>query len=593
MEGFDAKYWLSQKEEKPAEHKAPQPASTPVSGENDFEKVARQIEERGIDITSGYVNWRNLAYAIADGLGETGRDIYHRICKYNPEYEYNECDRQYTACLNGHGEGITKATFFQLAKEHGINISTSSSKLRNSVKTGAAVSSEDKPEAKLPDYLPAPSFSQDICDSLPDFLKKVACKADNEKEADILILGTIACISAVLPNYSGVYDEVTIYANLCYYLTAYASSGKGRQGLCRLIVKPIHDELLEERKRLQEQYEMDMLQYDRDKHDKKKTGILKPRKPAQKMLILPGDTSATAVIQIMHDNDGTALIFETEGDTLATSFKSDYANYSTNFRNAFHHEPFGFHRRGDDEHVEVDVPKLSTVLSGTPDQIKTLIKTPENGLFSRFAFYYLESNLEFKNVFKRTSGESLNKYFASLGQEYLEFYHELQKAHPLEFSLTPQQEEKFLDYFSESQTELFIDFGEGILATIRRMGIICYRLAMILTALRIMETGDFYSNPVCADQDFDSALKISSVLLQHSTKVFCELFGEKQRPRLSSVDEKRLYNALPTEFGRPDYIKAARELKINERTAEGYVSKFCGKMGLVERLGYGKYRKKE
>ena len=56
-------------------------------------------------------------------------------------------------------------------------------------------------------------------------------------------------------------------------------------------------------------------------------------------------------------------------------------------------------------------------------------------------------------------------------------------------------------------------------------------------------------------------------------------------------DEKRLFNALPTEFGRPDYIQAARSLKINERTAEGYVAKFCGKMGLVERLGYGKYRK--
>lgn len=593
MEGFDINYWLQQKEEKPAQPKSSPPASHAIPAEDDFEIVARRIEEAGIDITSGYVPWRNIAYAIADGRGESGRDIYHRISRFNPHYDYDEADGQYTACLNGHGSGITAATFFQLAKEHGIDIHTAPPKVRKSSDSAPGKTTDAKGIVKEPEYLPAPSFSQDIYESLPDFLKKVACKADNEKEADILILGTMACVSAVLPNYSGIYDDVTIYPNICYYLTAFASSGKGRQGLCRLIVKPIHDELMEERKRLQEQYEMDMIQYDRDKRDKKKTGIIKPKKPAQKMLILPGDTSATAVIQIMHDNDGTALIFETEGDTLATSFKSDYGNYSTNFRNSFHHEPFGFHRRGDDEHVEVDVPKLSTVLSGTPDQIKTLIKTPENGLFSRFAFYYLESNLEFKNVFKRSAGESLNKYFASLGQEYLEFYHELQKAHPLEFSLTPEQEEKFLDYFSESQADLFIDFGEGILATIRRMGVICYRLAMILTALRLMETGDFYNNPVCSDVDFNSAMKISSVLLQHSTKVFCELFGEKQRPRLSSVDEKRLFNALPAEFGRPDYIKAARELKINERTAEGYISKFCGKMGLVERLGYGKYRKKE
>lgn len=593
MEGFDINYWLNQSEKQPADRKAPEPVHTPLGDIDDFENVARQVEERGIDITSGYINWRNLAYGIADPLGEAGRSIYHRICKYNPEYDYAECDKQYTACLNGHGSGITKATFFYLAKSYGIDISRTTPRLRNSGHSAPADSAKSAEALKEPEYLPAPSFSQDIYESLPDFLKKVACKADNEKEADILILGAMACISAVLPNYSGIYDDVTIYPNICYYLTAFASSGKGRQGLCRLLVKPIHDELLQERKQLQEQYEMDMIQYDRDRHDKKKTGIRKPKKPAQKMLILPGDTSATAVIQIMHDNDGTALIFETEGDTLATSFKSDYGNYSTNFRNAFHHEPFGFHRRGDDEHVEVDVPKLSTVLSGTPDQIRTLIRRPENGLFSRFAFYYLESNLEFKNVFKRSSGQSLNKYFDELGQEYLEFYHVLKGSHPLEFSLTPAQEEKFLDYFSESQTDLFIDFGEGILATIRRMGVICFRLAMILTALRLMETGDFCTDPVCTDVDFNSAMKISSVLLQHSTKVFCELFGEKQRQRLSSTDEKRLYNALPAEFGRPDYIKAARELKINERTAEGYVSKFCGKMGLVERLGYGKYRKKQ
>lgn len=593
MEGFDINYWLKQGEGEPVERKAPELANNSLGDISDFESVARQVEERGIDITSGYINWRNIAWGIADPLGESGRGIYHRICQYNPEYDPAECDRQYTACLNGHGTGITKATFFYLAKSYGIDITPTTPRLRNSAHSAPANSPQASGKTKEPEYLPAPSFSQDIYDSLPDFLKKVACKAENEKEADILILGAIACISAVLPNYSGIYDDVTVYPNICYYLTAFASSGKGRQGLCRLLVKPIHDELMEERKRLQEKYEMDMIQYDRDKHDKKKTDVRKPKKPAQKMLILPGDTSATAVIQIMHDNDGTALIFETEGDTLATSFKSDYGNYSTNFRNSFHHEPFGFHRRGDDEHVEVEVPKLSTVLSGTPDQIKTLIKSPENGLFSRFAFYYLESHLEFKNVFKRSSGQSLNKYFASLGQEYLEFYHELQKTHQLEFSLTEEQEALFLDYFSESQTDLFIDFGEGILATIRRMGVICYRLAMVLTALRLMETGDFCTNPVCTDVDFHSAMKISSVLLQHSTKVFCELFGEKQRQRLSSTDEKRLLNALPAEFGRPDYIKAARELKINERTAEGYVSKFCGKMHLVERLGYGKYRKIE
>ena len=115
---------------------------------------------------------------------------------------------------------------------------------------------------------------------------------------------------------------------------------------------------------------------------------------------------------------------------------------------------------------------------------------------------------------------------------------------------------------------------------------------MTLSGLRLMETGDFYDDIVCTDADFQTAMTISKTLLQHSIKVFCELFGERQRPRLSSADEQRLFNALPEEFGRKEYVEAAIALKINPRTAEGYVAKFCGKIGLVEHVGYDKYRKK-
>lgn len=56
-------------------------------------------------------------------------------------------------------------------------------------------------------------------------------------------------------------------------------------------------------------------------------------------------------------------------------------------------------------------------------------------------------------------------------------------------------------------------------------------------------------------------------------------------------DEKRLFDALPVNFRRVDYINAARMLNINQRTAEYYIRKFCKEYVSVERLGYGKYRK--
>lgn len=387
-DSFDIDYWLQQGESiKPAEK--PSASHTHTHDTDDFQIVADRIAARRIDITGDYAQWRDLGFAISHELGEAGRELYHQISQFYPSYSRSETDDQYTACLKGHGSSIiTGRTFFKLAKDYGIDIATAQLRFRNSVDSVGSESTESTDSCpEQGDVLPAPSFSDEVFLGLPVFLQKVASKADNPKEADIIILGTIACLSAVLPNYYAIYDEMTIYANLCFYLTARASSGKGRLALCRYLLKPIHDELRSEYKNLKAQYDSDIIQFDRDKRDKKKTGIVRPEKPKQKMLLIPGNTSATAVTQIMHDNDGTGVIFETEGDVLASSFKSDYGDYSENFRSAFHHEPFGFHRRGDDEHVEVEVPKLSAVFSGTFEQIKTLIRTPENGLFSRFAFY--------------------------------------------------------------------------------------------------------------------------------------------------------------------------------------------------------------
>lgn len=595
-EDFNIDSWLSQsKEPHNPKPQHTQPVQAPSGTKmDDFVHVRDQIVARGLDITNGYFTWRDLGFAIAYDLGEAGRQIYHDISQFNPEYNYKDADDQYTACLKKKSDkNITGRTFFDMAKRAGLDIRTSSPKFRNSAKYAATESTESAETfSQDADSMPAPTFSEEIRNDLPEFIKSAISRSDNEKEADILILGTLSVISACLPNYVAVYDDVTLYPNLCTLVTARAASGKGRVGHCRELVQPIHDELQKEFKARYASYEAKMVEYDRAKRDKKAAVPDKPEKPPLLMLVVQGDTTSTAVKQIMHDNGGTALIIEPEADTLVQSFKSDFGDYSVTFRNAFLHESVGYHRRGGDEHVEVGKPKLSAVVSGTPEQIKKLIRTPENGLFSRFAYYFLESPLEFKNVFKRKGDSSLDKHLAALGEEYLEFYHAMQSAQEREFTMTEEQEQQFLDYFSEKSIDLFIDFGEGIVATMFRLAVITFRIAMILTALRMMETGDLLSNPVCDNKDFHTAMVIGDALRQHATKVFCELFGAKSRVRLSATAEQSLLDALPNEFGRKEYIAAAKELDINPRTAEGYISKFCLKDGPVERYGYGKYRKK-
>lgn len=591
MEGFDINHWLKQSESQPQKPAAP--AQSVSSSGDDYEIVTQRIEAAGIDITGDYNQWRDLGFALAEGKGEAGRDFFHRISRFYPDYYYGEADKQFTACLNGHGSGITGRTFFSTARKYGINILTvepSFSKLeRRKWSTDLTESTELR--NSVDDYMWAPSFSQSIRDSLPQFLQKVISKSSDDNEADLLLLGALACISACLPNYSAIYRDVRVFSNLYLFITASAGSGKSRLDLCSRIVEPIHEERLAEWDALRMNYEAEMVQYDRDRKNKNIKNVVKPKRPALRMLVLPGNTSATAVIQILHDNEEGALIFESEADTLVSSFNSDYGNYSNTFRSAFQHEKISFHRRGDNEHVEQRRPRLSVALSGTPEQVRSLIRSPENGLFSRFMFYYFHTEIEFVDVFKRSKGKPMDEFFQDLGQEYLEFYHVLLSIQPLEFNMTEPQASIFMDYFRENETELYLDFGDGILATNHRLGLICFRIAMILTALRLMETGNFYEDPVCMDEDFNSAMVITRALIQHATKVYCDLFGEKKRERISSQVEEKFFNALPDEFGRQEYIAAAIATGVNPRTAEGYVAKFCKKGGPVERLGYGKYRK--
>ena len=56
-------------------------------------------------------------------------------------------------------------------------------------------------------------------------------------------------------------------------------------------------------------------------------------------------------------------------------------------RKSFDHERLAYNRRTNHEYRECRKSYLSVLLSGTPAQVKPLIPSAENGLFSRQVFY--------------------------------------------------------------------------------------------------------------------------------------------------------------------------------------------------------------
>ena len=84
--------------------------------------VALQLDAFHIDITPTYDDWLRVAFALSSELGESGRGLFHRVCRHYPRYNPSECDRKYSQCLRSPRHGIGIGTFLWMASMAGIDV---------------------------------------------------------------------------------------------------------------------------------------------------------------------------------------------------------------------------------------------------------------------------------------------------------------------------------------------------------------------------------------------------------------------------------------------------------------------------------------
>ena len=570
------------------------------------------IERSGIDITADYGDWCNIGFALAQEFGAAGEAFFHRISAFYPNYDPKTASKQYLACLRHEVPTgkvpVTIATLFHIAKSHGISLpipplregGRRSGEFFHTLKEDFSVRNPiaESAESAENSAEPLPTFSQSISDNLPTIMQRIVKSSVSDVDADILVLGSLTVMSACIPKVYGMYDGREVFANLFLFVTARASAGKGRLSLCRHLAEPIHQALRDKYDELKTQYEAALAAY---AVNRKNTLETPPKEPPFLTLFLPANSTSTVVYQVLAQNSGVGLLFETEGDTLANAFKSDLGNYSDGFRKAFHHEMISYLRKKDLEYVELGKPKFSAVLSGTPQQILNLIPDAENGLFSRFIFYVMPTQLVWHDMFVTKDNTTADEKFERIGRDFCTLLKKLPDG-PIQFTLSSAQGVQFNDFFRDTQSRYAAIFGEEIVATVRRLGLIMFRIAMILTVLRHIEEvpakrKKSLKKMVCTDVDYDTALAVIQVLLQHSAAVFQTLprrtdhaAALKGRRQLSDAVRQKFLAALPDTFDRPTYIQVAASLNIIERTAERYVSDLC-KSGHLKHPSNGQYTK--
>ncbi len=397
---------------------------------------------------------------------------------------------------------------------------------------------------------------------LPPILKRIVDLGKSQIEKDMYLLGSITTFSACFPKIWTIDDSSKVFSNLYLFIVAPPASGKGKLSNCLNLVSKI-DFQLASRKEISKSF----------------------GGSSRKKLITPGNISYAGLLKFLSENADGLLMFETEADTLNDIFGKEYGNYNTALRQAFHHEPIRAYRKTLDEDIVIKTPKFSTILSGTPKQFKRLLKSVENGLFSRFAYYSINATNKLYNAYQNKM--DLGASFSEIGEEFYNLFQFLNSSEEIHFELSSGQETQMLEHQREIQKLLHNNVGEVLESNAHRARLITVRICMILTALRANVNLDVPKKLVCSDVDIKTAIKITKVLMFHAAIAYEEVIAKGEVFDGSGVKYQFLAE-LKNEFSRQDYLKTSRKYYLHDKTADKYIKHFISEK-IIDRKIHNHY----
>ncbi|MBK7095342.1 MAG: DUF3987 domain-containing protein [Saprospiraceae bacterium] len=396
------------------------------------------------------------------------------------------------------------------------------------------------------------NFENDIYTNLPPVLREVTEPFEGY-EKDLILLSSLGVVSVCLPNITGCYFGKKVYPNLYVIIIAPPASGKGIIDFSRILIEKVHSSIV-----IQSMAESKSCKEEKKKSKDKDYSDC----PKAILKVIPGNISVSNLYQRLNDSKHGSVIIESKADTVSSMFNQEWGNMSELLRKAFHHEKLSLSRKTNDEYIEVNEPILSIVLTGTADQLKPLLRSRENGLFSRFLFYSFQDTLTFNDPFASVTYD-YTRIFQVAGESIYYMYMILEcVSEEIEITLSDKQKEFFNEKFSEFQEKVNKKLEQEFTANLRRMGLIMYKLCMIFTVLRNKDHISELTSITCSDQDFENAFRIINVLLFHSEEVFTNF----ESLNISDTD-RAILNKLPDEFESSEFIRICNE--------SGYADRSC------------------
>ena len=582
-------------------------------------RLTEAVETAGADIAPTYAEYVQLAFAIATDCGEAGREFFHRLCRMSAKYQREHAERIFSNALTTrHGE-VHLGTAFHLAEMANVklcntevmnnrrnteNTENTPSKVLthahvyNKVENDEPDESEELLNGSDPNQ-PLPTFPEA---DWPKILLLIMNYATSPTQRDVMLLGALTAIGASMERYVRCpYAGKLQSPCLQSFIVAPSASGKGILSLIRLLVEPIHDEIRQQVAAEVKAYKKEKAAY--DVMGKERSKVEAPQMPKNRMFLISGNNTGTGILQNIMDANGTGLICETEADTISAAIGSEYGHWSDTLRKAFDHDRLSYNRRTDQEYREVKKSYLSVLLSGTPAQVKPLIPSTENGLFSRQLFYYMHGIWAWINQFE--SGEAdLEAIFTDIGLEWKKQL-DLMKTHGVHtLRLTDEQKQEFNTLFSDLFFRSGLANDNEMSSSIARLAVNTCRIMAEVAMIRALECDQPYQfknssihlltpdKEIATDnikdgiitrwdvtitaEDFKAVLELVTPLYRHAPHILSFLPSTEVKHR-ANADRDALFEAMGNQFTRAQLSEQATIMKIKPNTAFGWLNRLIKK----------------
>ena len=589
-------------------------------------QLTEAVRMAGADIAPTYIEYVQLAFAIANDCGEAGRNDFLSLCCLSSKYDEKNAQALFSNALHADKEDIHLGTVFHLAGQCGVKISGSagSHKAGTMGTAGTApdfphmcarynkvennISDDTDEEEQLTEgsdpYSPLPTFPQNYV--WPELLERIISFGKNPEQRDILLLGAFTVLGASLSHIVRCqYGRKWQAPCMQTFIVAPSASGKSALTWVRLLIEPIHDKIRSEVKEAMKTYRQEKAAYDSLGKERKNQEA--PVLPPNRMFLISGNNTGTGILQNIMDSNGTGIICESEADTVSTAIGTEYGNWSDTLRKAFDHDRLSYNRRTDREYQEVSRSYLSVLLSGTPAQVKPLIPTAENGLFSRQNFYYMPRVTQWADQFGEDEVD-VDEEFRLMGNEWKNTLDELTLRGLFTLKLTHAQHKQFNFLFDKLFHRSGKINGDEMGSSVIRLAVNACRMMSIVAILRSLEDPSLVKpdahissdnlkdriiprwNLVITDDDFHAVLALVEPLYLHATHVLSFLSSSVIKRR-STADKDMLFAEMEDEFTRRMLLEKAHDRRIPESTALTWLKRLTKQGALVSVDGKGTYHK--